>query len=142
MGNGKLGIRSYQLSWEVRLNKSLPAAALFLVGCSVSSSSQTPWSEVKNRLIGKPYEEVVACAGIPDNLTTVTEGTGAVLYRQSITGGFTCDSTMMIKAGTVVSVTEREIPSTDEKIHIPPDSVMWPNYTLCSKRFENCTWRR
>jgi hypothetical protein len=118
--------------------RAMVLVAVFFVTCCVGSSGEPTWPQVKSTLIGKTYANVVACAGIPESQSDVGERTGAVLYRDTITGGFTCDATLIIKEGRVASITEREIPSTENSIHIPPDSVMWPNYSLCSRRFKNC----
>ncbi len=123
------------------MRRALVFAVLLFVGCCSSLPPQPPWPEVKNKLTGKLYEEIVACAGVPDSLTTVSEGTGAVVYRDyvsygSAVGSLICEATMVVKEGHVVSVTQREHDDTTF------GSKEWPNFKLCSKRFENCPWTR
>lgn len=123
------------------MHRSLVLAALLSVVCC-SSSSEPAWSVVKSQIIGRSYEDIVSCAGIPDTQSSVSVQTGAVLYRETISGGFTCDATLIIKDGRVTTVTQREIPSTDNTLHIPSDTVLWPNYSLCNKRFASCPWAK
>lgn len=111
-----------------------------VLGVVACSADQPQWSNLKEQMIGRSYQDIVACAGIPDTQATIGENTGAVLYRDTVYGGFSCDATLIIKQSRVASVTQREIPSTDGVIHIPPDRVMWPDYKLCSRRFASCHW--
>ena len=109
---------------------------LLSVGCS--AEPQPPWPEVKNKLIGASYEDVVSCAGVPDNLTTVSEGTGAVLYRRyDVRTASTCEATLVVKQGRVTGVTQNEVDANSSYT-----KIVWPNQALCSKRFENCSWAR
>jgi len=117
-------------------------AVFFMAGCvGPSGSSQTPWSQVKSSLVGKTYADVVACAGIPESQADVGEKVGAVLYRDTITGGFSCDATLMIKEGRVVSITERNVAETYRTSVISPEKT-WQDHTLCSRRFKSCPWAR
>jgi hypothetical protein len=86
-----------------------------------------------NNLIGRSYADVVACAGIPESQADVGVRTGAGLYRMQLPGGFFCDSTLLVKEGRVVSVTEREVEGTDLG-----ERMMWRDHELCIKRFESC----
>jgi hypothetical protein len=118
------------------MHRMLIFSISILIGCS--ASPQPPWSEVKNRLLGRTYEEVVTCAGVPDGITTVSEGIGAILYREHVsTPRSTCESTLLIKDGRVANITQRQNNESSTA-----SNIVWPNYTLCSKRFESCPWTR
>ena len=118
------------------MRRALVFAVMFPVACS--GPSQPPWSSVKGKLIGKTYEEVVACAGVPEGVTTVGQETGAILYRENdMNPSSTCEATMLVKEGQVVSITQRQ---NDQAPTFA--KVAWPNYTLCSKRFQECPWTR